>query len=646
MISAHLLDAIVFSAPAQIPSTGIFPVRSEFLISNLEGLTDVNTIRFSSGLDIAWSMFATEMVANVTKHWRASGNRRLGHQIRIHRSLTIDRVPNSAKINGITEIECAETDHLEATCLWIEAEYKYNIVQEAYFDLNELFINATNEALTNGTFQYILERESPGTPLIVGKIDRKAALDPPESQTNSPSLLTGTGTGPIFVLEFGLEDEGELRSPTQTEVEDLMCQTDRFFRERMQTVTGDTTIESYGAFIDWELNTDNTVQPIRVTFLSNSTFATNGEPVPPDTVVDVMKVKQEDIFLYIENYVWATAEDSIFQFTKSVNFTEYTEGGPTLGTLERATCNTTTTSPPTGADGSPTAAPSQLTDETPAPTDVDPESPITAETENPTLAPTTETDATERPTVNPTAQETEPATEQPTKQPTTKPDNGDTERPTKEPTTNPDNGDTEQPTDEPVTNPGNGGTERPTKDPATNPDNGNTEQPTREPTVNPDTGDTERPTREPTVKPDTADTEPPTKQPTAASGGSEGEGPTSPTTSEPKPIESPNGSGPSTTTISPSLVPPSVAPVWTTAPVVLPQPEVTPPSQFKSTGIFPVRPEFLISNLDGLTDESTIRFSSGLDIAWSMFATEICVRGSTFSDAKRVTRRKRNVFFF
>jgi hypothetical protein len=165
-------------------STGLFPVRTTFLISNLAGLSDENTIRFSSGLDVAWSTFATEMVLNVTRDWIASGQgsnrrRQLSEQPRYtnhksRRSLSINRVPNSAKVTKIKPVPCGPTDHLDATCLTTQAEYMYSIEKEYFFVLNQTFYNETNKALWNGTFQFILDHESPGTPLVIGNIQREA----------------------------------------------------------------------------------------------------------------------------------------------------------------------------------------------------------------------------------------------------------------------------------------------------------------------------------------------------------------------------------------------------------------------------------------------------------------------------------------
>ena len=80
-------------------------------------------------------------------------------------------MPDSANITGVVQIDCGEGVHVDSTCHNVKAQYQYEIVQEILRIVNATFYNATNEAIYNGTYQYILDTVTDGTsPLIIGYI--------------------------------------------------------------------------------------------------------------------------------------------------------------------------------------------------------------------------------------------------------------------------------------------------------------------------------------------------------------------------------------------------------------------------------------------------------------------------------------------
>ena len=316
----------------------------------------------------------------------------------------------------------------------------------------------------------------------------------------------------IFVLEFGLSEE--IRLPTEEEIEELICQTNSFFEERIQKAIGNQSVESFASFIGWDLDPESLLQPVQVTFLSNSIYEETGSPVDSQFVVDAMMVSVQEIMFFIENFVWATSNDNIFQSTTSVNFAPHSsEEAPPLGnlTVDCIDIENSNTTAMLDSD-TPTQAPSPSTAET---------------TQSPTVDPTS------TPTVDPTFTPTADATNQPI-------DSVSTLSPTT-----------------PIST-------------------------TRPPVPNrPTVGSTNAPT-------------------------------VMPTTSAPVSVPTLNSS------TQPAI--PTIAPM------------AIPPSQLLRNGTFPVRTNFIVSNLDGLTDEDDIRYTGGLEYAWAVLAFELVANISSTWD--------------
>ena len=158
--------------PSQFKSTGVFPVRIEFRVSNLDDITDPQEVN-SKGLSASWPVYAQEIVQNITifAEPESISKRR--------RRLGVLWVPGSAKVTDVQPVACSKGSHKDAVCHDAKAEYQYKIIQEILLIANATYYNATNEGLYNGTFQGVLNKEFPGTPLIIGTILPDGSVIPP-----------------------------------------------------------------------------------------------------------------------------------------------------------------------------------------------------------------------------------------------------------------------------------------------------------------------------------------------------------------------------------------------------------------------------------------------------------------------------------
>ena len=166
--------------PWQFRSTGIFPIRTEFVVSNLEGITQTIDVR-QQGLYESWPVFAKEIASNITVFGAGNPSSPSKRQLQHHgRRLSVVYVPDSAVITEMEEIECIEGAHKDSTCHNAKAEWKYEIVDEIYLVVNQTYYNATEEGTYNGTYQDILNREKPGTPLRIGFIGPDGEIITPD----------------------------------------------------------------------------------------------------------------------------------------------------------------------------------------------------------------------------------------------------------------------------------------------------------------------------------------------------------------------------------------------------------------------------------------------------------------------------------
>ena len=177
-------------SPAEFPSTGIFPIRTEFRVSNLDGITSPFKVR-SEGIEISWRVYAFEIVQNITVFPEPGAISR--------RRLSVVFVPGSAIVTDLREVPCDENSHKDAVCHDAKAEYKYEITDEILLIANDTYTEATDEGRYNGTYQFILDREEFGTPLVIGTILPNGEVVPP----------TGGGGKLDTVADRGGDDESD-----------------------------------------------------------------------------------------------------------------------------------------------------------------------------------------------------------------------------------------------------------------------------------------------------------------------------------------------------------------------------------------------------------------------------------------------------
>lgn len=192
--------------------------------------------------------------------------------------------------------------------------------------------------------------------------------------TASPSV-PDTDQSVYMTWEYGFEN-GTARAPTEAEIEDLMCQTNLYIRDRVRNATQNDTVQVTGMHINWLYTGDADAdaanpQPITLQFLANATYD-NGEPVPTQTVTDAMPSETDDFLLYLENYVMNVATDNIFMNADSARLEGADAGSPVPpGMLESATCPETdapSAAPSVSAGPSVSATPSQAPSFSAAPT--------------------------------------------------------------------------------------------------------------------------------------------------------------------------------------------------------------------------------------------------------------------------------------
>jgi nitrogen fixation-related uncharacterized protein len=226
--------------------------------------------------------------------------------------------------------------------------------------------------------------------------------------TDGPSTVAPSSEGSAantndmvyFILEYGLMEDTVKRAPTQEEVEDLICKTNLFFRDRVRNATNDDTVQSYGMYIDWDFD-GTKEQPIEVRFASNTTYYGTGIPVPVNIVSGALELTSEEIVYYIQNYVWEVEIDnSVFHNVESTNFTFEVNLPVPVGRLLTANCPETpapSAFPTVSPAPTITAAPSSLPTTSPQPTispapssspTTSPQPTISPISPAPTLAPT------------------------------------------------------------------------------------------------------------------------------------------------------------------------------------------------------------------------------------------------------------------
>ena len=159
-------------------------------------------------------------------------------------------------------------------------------------------------------------------------------------QTNEPP--------PTFRIVFGFFD-GQAREPTLAEVESLICETNLYFQNRLQQSTGDYSLMAYAQHIDWVFSPD-CPGPVTVTFELVGIFG-DGQQVPSNYIFQTLKLGDEDMRDYLQNYVWESPPvgTNVFSSTNTMTLEDMLgEQIPVPGQLAQAVCGSQSSSMQSG----------------------------------------------------------------------------------------------------------------------------------------------------------------------------------------------------------------------------------------------------------------------------------------------------------
>jgi len=137
-----------------------------------------------------------------------------------------------------------------------------------------------------------------------------------------------------FSIAIGFANRTDV--PIKQDVEGLICQTNLFFENRLQTVLKDQKIHAHATNIDWSYNPSADLAAV-VNFTAFVTYG-DGNLVSAKNVYDAMKVI--DVPDYVQTYVWNSEPlgENIYYDTMDILFAGSISAPVRKGKLARATC--------------------------------------------------------------------------------------------------------------------------------------------------------------------------------------------------------------------------------------------------------------------------------------------------------------------
>lgn len=148
-------------------------VRVAFRVSNLDGIVDPTAVK-SEGLYASFPVFANEIVNEIAKKDAATRRLRVGG-----RNLRVVAVPGTATVDDIVEYPCPSNALPELTCH--SASAKYDVLMSSDEDQNQVqnqYTDASQTAVDDGTYNNVLQRVDPTTPLYIGIMTSKDQIPP------------------------------------------------------------------------------------------------------------------------------------------------------------------------------------------------------------------------------------------------------------------------------------------------------------------------------------------------------------------------------------------------------------------------------------------------------------------------------------
>lgn len=139
---------------------------------------------------------------------------------------------------------------------------------------------------------------------------------------------------PAFLIKIGFDTRTGI--PTEQDVKGLICQTNKYFEDRLRQELVDEDVNSHATNIDWDYVPGDKL-PARVNFTAFTTYK-DGTLVPGKLVYDILKVI--DVETYVRNYAWNSEpyETNIFWDIRDIEFSGEVNAPVREGKLDRATC--------------------------------------------------------------------------------------------------------------------------------------------------------------------------------------------------------------------------------------------------------------------------------------------------------------------
>ena len=148
-------------------------VRVAFRVSNLEDIKEPNAIK-AEGLDASFPVFSNEMVNEIAK--KDSETRRILHK---GRRLRVVAVPGTQKIENVAEYNCPSNALPGLTCHSASATYDVLMSsEEDQVQVQNSYTDGTQTAVDDGTYNNVLQRVDPETPLYIGIMTNKEQIPP------------------------------------------------------------------------------------------------------------------------------------------------------------------------------------------------------------------------------------------------------------------------------------------------------------------------------------------------------------------------------------------------------------------------------------------------------------------------------------
>jgi len=148
-------------------------ITTNFRVSNLENIKEENAVK-ASGLDSSFPVFTNEMVSEMTQ--RDAAARRV---LRNGRVLRVVPIPGTSTVNEVQEYPCPDSALPGLTCH--SARAKYDVLMSSDEDTAQVqsdYTAASEKAVNDGTYNNVLQRIDPDSPLYIGIMTSKDQIPP------------------------------------------------------------------------------------------------------------------------------------------------------------------------------------------------------------------------------------------------------------------------------------------------------------------------------------------------------------------------------------------------------------------------------------------------------------------------------------